>query len=371
MMALSKKMLSMNTLSQGGKATLTAKSGIMAKDYSGGTGGIDSVNVASPKFVPAGLRVRANEKLLYVLYFQTSKHSTLAEKINQLKFSKTEHAQYWDIHEDLVASFASDEWWDDYDMHGFVKKGRNSNEDEQGDPIILVDAVHTNQAWFTGFARPSIYDHIINLAVRGLWSTQVPIADGRFYGQPSWSHPDPQAIYASSALGLISVPYVSVSPPPHSLSQAAHFSSSSLGLSLGSSSAIYTLKVKYLHGTNIPTDFTNLYFATMRILSEYYTGGADDDGCEIYGKGDWIQNNFGWIQGLGSRSIFNYTGLYTTMYEDTYTVDFAYSPKFDWNANGPWIAKNFTYGHPSVIQAAPAIQAPAKSSATKRMIIRP
>ena len=133
-------------------------------------------------------------------------------------------------------------------------------------------------------------------------------------------------------------------------------------------SRLRLMQVKYLHGTNIPTDFTSLYFASMRVLSEYYSGGADEDGCVIYGKGDWIEANLGWMQDLGGRSISDYTVLYTPVYEDNYMVDFAYSPKFDWNGNAPWISKNFTYGHPSVIQVAPQIKGTTKSSGSKRII---
>ncbi len=348
--------------------TMTVRSGIKAINVSGGFNGIDSLKIASPQFVPPGLRVRSNEKLLYVLYFQTSKHPTLAEKIGQLTFSSTGHSQYWGIHEDLVAAFGSDEGWDDYDMHGFVKKGRNSNDDQQADPLILVDAVHTNQSWFTTFAKKSIYNHIFDMAIRGLWSTSVPIADGRLYGQPSWSHPDPQATYASISFGRMTVPFVTMSPAPRSLFQAAQVNSSALRFTTGQPSAAYTLKVKYLHGTNVPSDFTDLYFASMRILSEYYSGGADDDGCEIYGKGDWIQNNFGWLQNLGSQNIFSYTALYSAVYQDTYTLDFAYSPKFDWNANAPWVQKNFTYGHPAMIRVSTPIAAPSSTPRRSRII---
>ena len=360
-LALSMKMK--NSVSLGGKMTVAAKSGVLAKDYSGGIGGLDSLNIASPKFVPAGLKIRANEKLLYVLYFQTSKHATLADKINQLKFSKTDYAQYWNIFEDLAASFASDEWWDVYDMQGFVKHGRNQNDDQQSDPLILVDAVHTNQTWFNGYAKPSIYNHIFDLAVRGLWFTSVPIADGRVYGQASWTHPDPQAAYTSLSFGPISVPYVSTSPQSKSLAQSFHSSTI-----MGSSASVYTLKVKYLHGTNIPADFNSLYYASSRVLYEYYAGDADVDGSEIYGKGDWIQNNLGWMQDLGGRSIFNFNALYTPIYQDNYTVDFAYSPKFDWNVNGPWVSKNFTYGSPNVLQMAQPIK-PSTNSAVKKLII--
>ena len=148
--------------------------------------------------------------------------------------------------------------------------------------------------------------------------------------------------------------------------------SSAISLNLASSSAAYTLKVKYLHGTNIPSDFTTLYFASMRILNEYYGGGADDDGCEIYGKGDWIANNLGWMQNLGSRSIFNYTSLYSQIYQDNYTIDFAYSPKFNWDTSSPWVSKNFTYGHPNIIHVGTPLKstAPSSSPSSGKRIIR-
>jgi hypothetical protein len=104
-------------------------------------------------------------------------------------------------------------------------------------------------------------------------------------------------------------------------------------------------------------------------LYEYYAGDADVDGSEIYGKGDWIQNNLGWMQDLGGRSIFNFNALYTPIYQDNYTVDFAYSPKFDWNVNGPWVSKNFTYGSPNVMQMTQPIK-PSTNSPVKKLIIR-
>ena len=357
--ALSQNLQVLNTVRQTGNApirrglaaSLGPKSIINLKNGNNSIVGLDSLNIASPKFVPPGLRVRANEKLLYVLYFQTSKHATLADKISQLKPTGVSHSQYWEIHEDLVASFGSDEGWDDYDIHGFTKLGRNSNDNQQADPLILVDAVETGQSWFTNFAKRSIYDHIFDLAIRGLWDPSATIADGRVYGQASWTHPAPEAVYVSSSTGKIYPPYGGTTIVAHSIFAASQVSlSSTLSRALTGSDYAYTLQVKYLHGTDVPTDFTSLYFTSMRILNEYYSGGADDDNCEIYGKGDWIQNNLWWMQKLGSQSVFNYTSLYSPMYQDNYTIDFAYSPKFDWNANGPWVSLNFTYGNPTIIR---------------------
>lgn len=378
-MALSHNLQNVNLLTQTGNTTarrgfsrsMGAKSFISVKNTNNSLGGLDSLNIASPKFVPPGLRVRANEKLLYVLYFKTSKHATLADKINQLKPTGVSHSQYWDIHEDLVASFGSDEGWDDFDMNGFTKKGRNSNDDQQADPLILVDAVETGQSWFTYFAKKSIYDHIFDFAIRGLWDPSVGISDGRVYGQASWTHPAAQAVYVSSPTGKITAPYSGTTAMPRSIFAASRMSSSfSFGSIVGGSAYAYTLQVKYLHGTNIPTDFTNLYFTSMRILNEYYGGGAEDDNCEIYGKGDWIQNNLWWMQKLGSQSVVNYTSLYSPMYQDYYTIDFAYSPKFDWDSNGPWISKNFTYGNPAMIRINNSVKSVSPSKSGPIRVIR-
>ncbi len=328
-----------------------------------GNTGLDSLTVGTPKFVPAGLTVRAHEKLLHVLYFQTSKHATLAEKINQLNFSGTADNKYWGIYENFVATFGSDEGWDSYDMNGFTKhvvSGTNTDCDQPGDPLILVDAVHTTQAWFNSFAGPKIYTHITELFWRGLWDiNSAPIADERYWAARPWVQAAPQATYASPATGEISVPYANTSPQVRTLGQS--MSMMSFGM-LGSSSAVYTLKVNYLHGSSIASDYSSLCATAFRLVCEYNAGYGDDEGTEIYRTGDWVPNNLGWLSTLSS-ALWNLGSAYTPMYQDNYTIDFSYSPK-----SGAWISKNFTYGHPNMMQAPAPIKSSTKSGRGGRVI---
>jgi hypothetical protein len=348
----------------------TASSGVVARDFSGGTGGLSTFNIAAPTVVPEGVKVRENEKLLYVMYFQTSKFATFAGKIGQLKLTKTDHTQYWDIYEDLTASFASDERWDVFDMEGFIKQGRNPNNNVPADPLIIIDAVHTAQPWFRNYAKPSIYDHVFDLALRGLFGSDVHLADGRFYGQPSFSHPDPQAVYRSASIGPITVPYENTAPQATTIMQLPHAGILS-GITGTAGAAVYTLKIQYLHSANIPTDFTNLYFAAARVLSEYYRGGENDADCEIYGEGDWIRSNLSWLQALGTSSWANYTLLYKAVDAGTYTLDFAYSPKFNWTSNDPWVSKDFTYGQTKALQMPGLVKPVLPASSGVKKIKRP
>ena len=106
------------------------------------------------------------------------------------------------------------------------------------------------------------------------------------------------------------------------------------------------IRVKYLHGDEIGTDYFNLWWKCHAIVMEYGNGGYNDPDSWLYGLKDWVDNNGSWIYYYSGMDLNGMTNAYRFIPDGYYTLDFIYSPKFTWFESGPWIKKQFRVGNP-------------------------
>jgi hypothetical protein len=276
-----------------------------------------------------GTEIKSNEKLLYVYYFRTSKYNTLAEKIQQLKFQRTDYTKYWSTHELLVGDYATDEDFDDYEMYNYTTRDI-SGFNVAHLPLIVVTAHVPGEKWFTQYAWPHVYAHIQAMKFAGLWPEEL---EDKFFLILGLVNFETTAAFQNKSGGKL---YVNSFPFIHSGGGGVY-------KAIGGSGPV-DIQVKYLHGTTVPGDFLSLWFKSHMIMLGYARGDCDDSGTQLYGKADWVEQNSGWLQNFTSMDINGAAKAYLPLYQGPYKVNFIYGPKFSWASSGPWIKKDLWYG---------------------------
>jgi hypothetical protein len=291
------------------------------------------INARPQHAPPPGSETAPNEHLLYLLYFKTSNYSTLTDKVNAMKFLRTDYSKYWGTHEAITPVYQSDEGFDGYDVNGYTRHG--SMGDTPADPLVRVDAQAPSENWYNSAVRKGLYQHIIEFQIRGLWHFDPSLQDNAF-ALFTIGTPGPFVNFLTPADALISLPV-----PPTPPSRFSVLSGASLGLN---KSVAREFKFRYLHPELIPTDYINLRFAAARVLWEYANGGNEDDGSDLYGKGNWVSASQGWLQAACAGSLDDYAAKYPGIQSGSYAIAFVYGPKLSFDGKGPWIKKSFTYG---------------------------
>jgi hypothetical protein len=312
---------------------------------------LQGVNLASlvqiGKRVLPGTAVRPNEKLLYSYYFQTSKYNTLADKIKQLTFSKTDYSKYWGTHELLSPSFTTSEFFDGYDVNGYDYSDGVQTRHANG--LVHVDAHLVPQSWYTSYVWPHIYSHIQELQLHRLWNPNVSLSD-QFFLLLGMVNFNQTVQWASGPSGKLYIP--SVDNPVSGghrlggLSGLGTIGSLSRGGTFGMTSLASSVKFNYLHPSQIPDDYFSLWFRCFIIMLDYNNGAYSDPDSYMYGQDGWIQSNLGWIQGFSAMDLQTATNAYQPISQDYYRLYFIYGPHFTWDQSGPWITLDFPYGTP-------------------------
>ncbi len=295
-----------------------------------------TVNARPKTAVAPGTEIANNEHLLYLFYFRASQYGTLSEKINDLQTVRTDDSKYWDIYEAITPVFSGTEGFDDYDMYGYTMNGAEGGQ--PADPLVRVDALQPKESWYSTYVKKTIYQHIIDLQVRGLWHFDPSLSDQAF-ALFNIGTPGPFVSIVGPSSGKLSPP-----APPMPISRF------SLGTKMGNLPIFMTskreIKFKYLHPELIPVDYVNLRFGAGRVVAEYSMGESDDDESELYGKGDWVAANMGWLQNVLAGDLNDYVAKYKGIQSGYYTLSFIYGPKMSFDGKGPWISRSFTVGNP-------------------------
>jgi len=301
-----------------------------------------------------GTEIKPNEKLLYVFYFRTSQFNTLADKIQQFVYSKTDYSKYWGTRERLVAHFASAEDLDDYEMYGYTSKNALGIPFSER-PLVVVTAHIPSERWFTQYVWPKIYSHVQALIFARLWSESM---EDKFFLLLGMVNFDVTAQFQNASGGKLRVfPFPSFGYQPGK------------GItSFGGGSGSSDIQVHYLHGEEVPGDYFTLWFKSHMISLGYARGDCDDPNSNLYGLQDWIDQNSSWINHFSSIDLSSVDGSETPMYQDGYTLNFIFGPKFTWVPSGPWIKKTFWYGQTPVQKM---LQTGAKSSAAVKLNTTP
>jgi len=283
-----------------------------------------------------GVEVRDNEFLLYHYYFQTSRYSTLAEKLNGMKFVRTDYSNDGGINEDLSAVFESDEAWDTFDAYGTWVMN-TSYEYSPSRPLITVAAQAPQETWFRDYAWPNIYAVISQLRFQGLYPR--PLANTM--NLPFPFNTGQTVAFAGKALPAIT-------PPSGGLSEIIGQPSATskvMGTALGQ--AKFEVKLKYLHATLTPQDYSTLWTTAGKLAWGMSDGTVPYPSPDVYRA----------IQGLASKNLTQMIAAYQRIGPGEYALNFTYGPKLSWMQNGPWITRTFTYsrqGGGMFIQQPPA-----------------
>ena len=278
-----------------------------------------------------GTEIKSNEKLLYVYYYRTSKFNTLAEKVQQLSFKKTDYTKYWSTHELLVGNYSTEEDFDDYEMYNYTTSDINTGVPLAHIPLIVVTAHGPEEKWFTQFAWPRVYSHIQAMKFARLWPEDL---EDKFFLLLGMVNFETTALFQNKSGGKL---HVSAFP-------LMNIGMGGIGKAIGFNSGPVDIQVKYLHGTTVPGDFLTLWFKSHMIMLGYSRGDCDDDGTQLYGKADWVEQNSDWLQYFTSLDINGAAKAYVPMYQGAYKINFIYGPKFSWAQSGPWIKKDLWYG---------------------------
>ena len=287
--------------------------------------------------------VSKNEKELFSLYFRTSKHNTVSEKVGQLSWLSTDYHKYWVNHEAVTANYSSDEGWDVYDMQAAtLSKSYWSDVRPQ---YIIAAAPSVKESWYKDWVYPSIYDHFWTMIWNRIWDGPRNDKFGFFFGWPTFYH------YSSEqqSVQYISKPdskLVIYSSPPSSSSSSMFSSIKSFGGWFKFGSIQYTLKLAYKHPEWIPDDYTAVWFKSHMVMLDYSNGATNDEESYLYGKDDWVSNNWGWLSFYNNLSISNFTDKYRLIDPNYYSMYFVQGERYQEMIpiGTPWVQKQFFIG---------------------------
>ena len=225
-----------------------------------------------------GTAVQSNEKLLYVFFFKTSVHNTLASKMSGITLGRgvanppsVRSAQsgaqaLMEINVPLTGS----ELFDPAEVENMSV--RNGVLDYAITPLVIIDAQTTASGWHTSFTNPLVYNELAWLRSRFSYTTQnVPVSylrlqdNGVALNIPKRATVDAAFVNPLSAgeVSAVSAQNASISrlltTTPSIISSMSSrlvgFTLSQLGASSGGSS-YYPLR--FNHGLIVPLDFDDL-----------------------------------------------------------------------------------------------------------------
>ena len=245
---------------QGVKSAVAATSTNAAISTGGATsfGGQTTPGLSFLTRALPGTEIKSNEKLLYVYYYRTSKFNTLAEKVQQLSFKKTDYTKYWSTHELLVGNYSTQEDFDDYEMYNYATRDINGFGVTHL-PLIVVTAHVPGEKWFTQFAWPRVYSHIQSMKFARLWPEDL---EDKFFLLLGMVNFETTALFQNKSGGKL---HVSAFP-------LMNIGMGGIGKSLGFNSGPVDIQVKYLHGTTVPGDFLTLWFKAHMIMLGIFPG---------------------------------------------------------------------------------------------------
>lgn len=214
----------------------------------------------------------SGERLLYAVWFSTSRFNTLSQKLATFNHVSTS-AEVNGNFERLTASYHGSECFDKFDFTPITWV--SSGTVNRFGPLVRINAWERNSQWHNQFANPLVYDEIEWMKSNGYWSG--PIRYNQYLSDASLNFVDidfntgmpvsvnslgqPFGIGGSGGAGQSATGAAAVV-------QSGFFTSSQpQNLNLFQSSSTPYLKLTYNHGIIVPADFMSLRNRAMATLS--------------------------------------------------------------------------------------------------------
>jgi len=216
--------------------------------------------------------LNSSERLLYAIWFSTSRFNTLGQKLATFNHVSTS-AEVYGNYERLTANYQGGECFDEFDFTPITWV--SSGTVNRFGPLVKINAWQRNSQWHNQFANPLVYDEIAWMQSNGYWNG--PINYNQYMSDPSLSFVDidfntsmsvsvnaigqPFGIGGTGGTGQSSTGAVALVQGGFSTSNQPQ------NLSLFQSSSAPYFKLTYNHGIIVPTDFMNLKYRAIATLS--------------------------------------------------------------------------------------------------------
>jgi len=216
--------------------------------------------------------LNSGERLLYAVWFSTSRFNTLSQKLATFNHTSTSVETNGNF-ERLTANYQGEECFDEFDFRPITWV--SSGTVNRFGPLVKINAWQRNSQWHNQFANPLVYDEIAWMQSNGYWNG--PINYNQYMSDPSLSFVDidfntsmsvsvnaigqPFGIGGTGGTGQSSTGAVALVQGGFSTSNQPQ------NLSLFQSSSAPYFKLTYNHGIIVPTDFMNLKYRAIATLS--------------------------------------------------------------------------------------------------------
>ena len=264
-----------------------------------------------------GRSVRKNEKLIYVFFFKTSQHNTLAEKMQAKSASSTGRHEFL-MFETLEPKYTGGESFDVFDVNGFSYEYATGDVRKIKPLVSFTDS--RSDRWNTEYTKPIIYDLHQMLTAESFTNWRFFRANPDTIGIPPYRTVKFHQNFVF-ATKLSSSEFLPQSTAPNSvfgnITSVQQPSAIGVGGSFGYSSALTnspnTLYLKVNTGAQTLADYTRMVTITNRVMLNYgnpYTS-------EFYPTP--IRTRLRQFLGFGWRP----------MYRGQYQVSYFYEPPFN------------------------------------------
>lgn len=219
--------------------------------------------------------LNSGERLLYAVWFSTSRFNTLSQKLATFNHTSTSVETNGNF-ERLTANYQGEECFDEFDFRPITWE--SSGTVNRFGPLVKINAWQRNSQWHNQFANPLVYDEIAWMQSNGYWSG--PIRFNQYLSDPSLNFVDidfntsmpisvnsigqPFGIGGTGATGQSSTGTGAFIPGGYSTSTQPQ------NLNMFQSSSAPYLRITYNHGIIVPTDFMNLKNRAIATLSNTF-----------------------------------------------------------------------------------------------------
>lgn len=316
-------------------------------------------------------RARTSEKLLYEMYFTTSKYNTLQAKLNSFNYITTNSEFYSSIYEVHKAAYEGDESFGYYDLK--PKTWTKSGATHTFGPLLKVNGFDRSSPWHNSFVNPKVYNNINWMISQNWWNTSIwtefnyyqystnkelveikangsynPVSIGiaQLINQPGMALSGYNATASTSAASSSYTMGVFSGTSGSSSSTSSMSGSSQAGITSGGVSGV-NFSPGNIGGATL-SDLQHLEFATPNIILTYNHGKVVPVDFErLQAKALNILSSWYYIKTTSQKNRLNsilYTN-YVPMFIGNYPLKFYYNYNgcLDVDADMPTISKPFIY----------------------------
>ncbi len=218
--------------------------------------------------------LNAGERLLFAIWFSTSRFNTLSQKLASFSHVSTTSEINGNF-EKHTATYQGQEYFDycDFSPITWISSG-NAN---RFGPLVKINAWERNSQWHQQFANPHVYDEISWMKSRGYWSGTVKYDE--YFSNPNLNFIDisfnTQGVgveqFASQVLGVATGGSSQASGTGAASSVSGGFAPgnqpANLNVLQASSGTSPYIRLTYNHGIIVPADFLTLRNRAFSVLS--------------------------------------------------------------------------------------------------------